>query len=74
MLTRSIFLNRCGFSAKGLLSIPVRNLSSAERIKELREYTGSPISECKKALENFEGDVDKAKKWLREQGSAYADK
>ena len=53
--------------------MPLRNFSLS-KIKQLRASTGSPIAECKKALEDHDGDIEKAKEWLREQGSVYADK
>lgn len=37
-------------------------------IKELRELTGAGMMDCKKALEANEGDIEKAKDWLREKG------
>ena len=39
-------------------------------IKELREATGAGILDCKKALEKAEGDMEKAKEYLREKGLA----
>jgi len=47
---------------------------SIDLIKELREITGISISECKKALEEAEGDMEKAKKLLREWGREVAEK
>ncbi len=47
---------------------------SALQVKELREMTGSGIMDCKKALQECEGDVDKAVAWLREKGIASAAK
>jgi len=41
---------------------------SIEQLKQLREETGISMLECKKALEEAEGDVEKAKKILREKG------
>lgn len=41
-------------------------------IKDLRAQTAAPISDCKKALEASEGDMDAAFQWLRERGSAKA--
>mgnify|MGYP001422364235 FL=1 len=41
---------------------------SATQVKELRVATGAPILDCKKALENNEGDFDRAVDWLRKQG------
>ncbi|MGI6713557.1 MAG: translation elongation factor Ts [Bacilli bacterium] len=37
-------------------------------IKTLRELTGAGMMDCKKALEQNEGDIERAKDWLREQG------
>lgn len=39
-----------------------------ELIKQLRESTGVGIMDCKTALKKTEGDMDQAKKLLREQG------
>lgn len=41
---------------------------SIEKLKQLRDETGISIMECKKALEQAEGDLQKAKKILREKG------
>lgn len=43
-------------------------------IKELRELTGSGMSDCKKALEETAGDLKKAVEFLREKGLASAAK
>jgi elongation factor Ts len=40
----------------------------ATKVKELREKTGLPMMECKKALEQSGGDVDKAYEELRKSG------
>lgn len=47
---------------------------SASMIKELREATGAGILDCKKALELYDGDFDKAATHLREKGLAAAAK
>jgi len=47
---------------------------TAAQIQQLRELTGAGIMECKKALEQSGGDLDKAKAWLRERGVAIAAK
>lgn len=47
---------------------------SAAQVKELRDKTGAGMMECKKALMEVDGDVDKAVKALRERGLAAADK
>jgi elongation factor Ts len=43
-------------------------------IKELRELTGSGMSDCKKALEATGGDIKKSIEFLREKGLAAAEK
>jgi elongation factor Ts len=47
---------------------------SAEAVKELRERTGAGFMDCKRALEETEGDMDKAIARLREKGLAAAAK
>lgn len=47
---------------------------TAEMVKELRERTGAGIVDCKKALVEKEGDVEKAIEYLREKGLAAAAK
>ncbi|MGB9674190.1 MAG: translation elongation factor Ts [Anaerolineales bacterium] len=47
---------------------------TTEQIKELREATGVGILECRKALEQAEGDFKKAVDLLREKGLATAAK
>jgi elongation factor Ts len=47
---------------------------STEMIKQLRQATAAGISDCKKALENAEGDYNKAVEFLREKGLATAAK
>ena len=43
-------------------------------VKELREKTGVGMMECKKALEENSGDMEKAILWLRERGMSRAAK
>ena len=45
-----------------------------DMIKELRARTGVGPLDCKKALTQFDGDMDAAAKFLREKGLAKADK
>jgi elongation factor Ts len=45
---------------------------SAELVKELRERTGAGFMDCKKALTEADGDLDKATAILRERGLAAA--
>ena len=47
---------------------------TAKQVKELREMTGAGMMDCKKALGNTDGDMDKAVEWLRENGLAKAAK
>ena len=47
---------------------------TAELVKQLREATGAAVIDCKKALEEFEGDIEKAKSYLAEKGLATAAK
>jgi elongation factor Ts len=47
---------------------------SAETIKELRALTGAGVLDCKKALEENNGDFDKAADYLRHKGLAAAAK
>jgi elongation factor Ts len=46
----------------------------AEDIKTLREKTGAGILDCRKALEEADGDIEKAITVLREKGMADAEK
>jgi elongation factor Ts len=41
---------------------------TAKQVKELRQATGAGIMDSKKALEESQGDVDKAVRILREKG------
>ncbi|WP_274361451.1 translation elongation factor Ts [Paenibacillus thermotolerans] len=45
---------------------------SAALVKELREKTGAGMMDCKKALEEANGDIQKASELLREKGLAAA--
>src|SRR5512143_1534924 len=47
---------------------------SIELIKQLREETGAGVLDCRKALETYNGDIEKAMVYLREQGLAKAAK
>jgi elongation factor Ts len=47
---------------------------SAQVVKELRERTGAGMMDCKKALKENGGDMDKAMEWLRQKGITSADK
>lgn len=45
-----------------------------EKIKLLREETGAPIGKCKEALEKENGDIEKAKVYLRKIGEGLLEK
>lgn len=47
---------------------------TAADIKALREETGAGMMDCKKALEESQGDMDKAREWVRQRGLAKAEK
>ena len=47
---------------------------TAKMVKELREKTGVGMMDCKKALQETDGDMDKAVDYLREKGMATAAK
>ena len=47
---------------------------TADQVKNLREKTGAPMMDCKKALTECNGDEGKAMEWLREKGIAQAGK
>lgn len=49
-------------------------MSLAQSVKELREKTGAGMLDCKKALEEANGDLTKAAELLREKGLAAAAK
>ncbi|MFC7061181.1 translation elongation factor Ts [Halobacillus seohaensis] len=47
---------------------------NAKMVKELREKTGAGMMDCKKALTETDGDMEKAIDWLREKGISKAQK
>ena len=47
---------------------------SAQMVKDLREKTGAGMMDCKKALVEVDGDMEKAVDWLRQKGMAKAAK
>ena len=47
---------------------------SAKLVKGLREKTGAGMMDCKKALKETDGDINKAVDWLRQKGIASAGK
>jgi len=46
----------------------------AKTVKELRDRTGLPMMQCKKALVENDGDLAKAEEWLQKQGAKIAEK
>jgi elongation factor Ts len=51
-----------------------KTMVTAAMVKELRERTGAGMLDCKKALVECEGDMEKAIDFLREKGLAAAAK
>ena len=47
---------------------------SAKDVAALRKITGAGMMDCKKALSETDGDIERAKDWLREKGIAGAAK
>ena len=47
---------------------------AAKLVQELRQKTGAGMMDCKKALKENEGDIEKSSEWLRQKGIAKADK
>ncbi|HET7636763.1 MAG TPA: translation elongation factor Ts [Candidatus Limnocylindria bacterium] len=54
--------------------MPQVQVIKPEDVKQLRDRTGAGIMDCKRALEESGGDVEKAMAWLREKGLATAAK
>ncbi len=49
-------------------------MATAEDVKKLRELTNAGVMDCKKALDEAEGNIEKAIQVLREKGVASAEK
>ena len=47
---------------------------TAKLVKDLRDKTGAGMMDCKKALNETEGNLEKALEWLRKKGIASAEK
>jgi elongation factor Ts len=47
---------------------------TADLVRQLREMTSAPMMDCKRALQDSNGDLDAAKQLLRERGMASASK
>jgi elongation factor Ts len=56
------------------VSTAVTYQPKAEEIKALREETSAPMMDCRKALVEAAGDVEKAKQLLLERGASQAEK
>lgn len=66
--SRALFSVRPSRRLNGTLAVP------AALIKTLRERTGAPITECKKALQASELDTNAAIEWLRKSGLSVKSK
>uniref|UniRef100_A0A7S4ABE7 Elongation factor Ts, mitochondrial n=1 Tax=Pseudo-nitzschia australis TaxID=44445 RepID=A0A7S4ABE7_9STRA len=70
------------YSADSFLNTPFSTGNGTKRgfssmmsmVKELRSVSGAPIVDCKKALTENDGDMEKSLDWLREHGTAKASK
>ena len=47
---------------------------TAKLVKDLRDQTGAGMMDCKKALNETDGNIEKALEWLRKKGIASAEK
>ena len=47
---------------------------TATQVKELRDRTGAGMMDCKRALQETDGDIAAAVEWLRKKGAAAAEK
>ena len=47
---------------------------SSEDIRKLRDKTGAGMMDCKKALDESDGDIESAVEWLRKKGINTAEK
>jgi elongation factor Ts len=47
---------------------------TADLVRQLREMTGAPMMDCKRALQDAGGDLEAARQLLRERGMAQASK
>lgn len=47
---------------------------TAKMVKELRDATGAPMGDCKKALQESDGDMKAATEWLQKKSAATASK
>ena len=47
---------------------------TAKLVKDLRDKTGAGMMDCKKALKETDGDLEKGVEWLRKKGIASAEK
>ena len=74
----SMLGNRPSLATTKAFSLPTataqRGLSTMAQIKELRSTSGAPIVDCKKALAECDGDIEKSLDWLRQHGTAKATK
>ena len=73
--------NAAGAAAGGVSHEPrrtddrwLRRPITAKDVQELRQRTGAGMMDCKKALEETGGDMDKAVEYLRKKGIAKAEK
>ncbi|KVH93894.1 Nucleic acid-binding, OB-fold [Cynara cardunculus var. scolymus] len=71
--TEAVGLNGFATNAFSLFRAP-KAVISAALVKQLREETGAGMMDCKKALSETGGDLEKAQEYLRKKGLSTADK
>src|SRR6201995_5003446 len=58
---------------RGMMTVSEKKID-AKQVKELRDMTGAPMGDCKKALEEASGSIEDAVVVLRKRGMASAQK
>jgi len=68
-------LSKCNVQSRSLfVASQYLRAPPMELIKQLRVETDAPLGQCRKALEESENDINKAKEWLRQKGLQTAAK
>ncbi|PIN08311.1 hypothetical protein CDL12_19124 [Handroanthus impetiginosus] len=72
-----VFIGACVYRythPHGYVCEPPKAVVSAALVKQLREETGAGMMDCKKALSETGGDLEKAQEYLRKKGLSTAEK
>ncbi|KAI3443754.1 hypothetical protein Pfo_000419 [Paulownia fortunei] len=73
-ITTSVKQEPAAVETKETVEEPSKIVVSAALVKQLREETGAGMMDCKKALSETGGDLEKAQEYLRKKGLSTADK